>query len=392
MSNSFKFSSTVIGISIAFATILTGCSSSTENNISSVISDSYDISNQNSETSVVQSSTEISQDTSQTVAVKAESEYSKYVTIGKYKGLNYTPYNTDVSDDDIQNKINSIILENADLVEIKSHSVSKGDIVTVDYEIFSDNKLLESYSKKNYSFVIGKDNFLYDGADKSVIGKEKGDKFTFELSVPENSELSDIAGKKITVNMKIDKILHQKIDEFDDEFTEKYTDGEYTSAEKYKEYLKKQLKEEFQQYAEKKKYSDIWQQVVDNCTIKGYDTEYYNSYYKQLQETTTYLADNYDMGYDEFIDKYYGTDLETYTKKNIAEEYIVNTIAFNENITVNGEEYEKFLQSYAKIHSYSSVDDMMKVYSDDILKYYCLREYVIKYIGSTAIANKTNDS
>lgn len=392
MNNLLKNSHSFICVSMAFATILTGCSSSTENNRSSVNSDSYNISNQNSETSVVQSSTEISQDTSQTLAVKAESEYSKYVTIGKYKGLNYTPYNTDVTDDDIQNKINSILLENADLVEITSHSVSKGDIVTVDYEIFSDNKLLEAYSKKNYSFVIGKNNFLYYGADNSVIGKEKGDKFTFELSVPENSELSDIAGKEITVNMKIDKILHQETDEFDNEFTEKYTHGEYTSAEKYKEYLKKQLKEEFEQYAEKKKYSDIWQQVVDNCTIKGYDAEYYNSYYKQLQETTTYLADNYDMGYDEFIDKYYGTDLETYAKKNIAEEYIVNTIAFNESITVNGEEYEKFLQLYAKSHSYSSVDDMKKVYSDDILKYYCLREYVIKYIGSTAIANKANDS
>lgn len=385
MRNLFKFSNAVIGVSVVTAVIFAGCTSSTDNNVSISDTDSK-ISTESSETSV-ELSQESSSNTSNAVAIKAETAYDNYITLGQYKELHYTPYNTVVSDDDVQNKINSILLENANLQEITERGVKNGDIVTVDYEIYSNNELLNSYTKKNFSFVVGKDNFLYEGADQSIIDKVKGDEFTFELSVPQDLESSDIAGKEISVNMTIDKILCQQADSFDDEFVEEYTDGEYTSAKKYKEYIKSQLKDEFEQYAEQKKYTDIWTQVVNNCEIKGYDEEYYNSYYKELEETTTYLADNYDMGYDEFIDMYYGTDLETYAKTNIAEEYIVNTIAFNDNITVSEEEYNNFLQTYAKSHSYSSVEDMMQTYSDDILKYYCLREYVIKYVSSTAIAD-----
>lgn len=389
MNDLLKISSTVISVSILFAFLLTGCSSSADNNVSNSDTSNDISTEESSEISVLQSPQESSSANPQAVAIRAEKEYSEYVTIGEYKGLHYTPYDTVVYDDDIQNRINSIVNENIGFIEVTSRSVSEGDIVTVDYKIYQDNQQIDSYSKENYSFVVGEDGFLYEGADNSVIGKEKGDEFTFELSVPADSQLSDIAGKNISVYMTIDKVLCQGTDTFDDDFVEEYTDGEYTSVEEYKEYLKTKLKEEFEQYAEQKKYSDVWQQVVDNCTVKKYDQEYYNSYYKQLQEATTYLADNYDMGYDEFIEQYYKTDLETYAKTNIAEEYIVNTIAFNDNITVNEEQYQSFLKSYAESHSYSSVDDMMEIYSDDILQYYCLREYVIRYICDMAIADET---
>ncbi|MCD8026246.1 MAG: FKBP-type peptidyl-prolyl cis-trans isomerase [Clostridiales bacterium] len=365
--NTLKSYKYVLLLLLSALTLLSGCSVSTDNNSDTTEDEAASVAD---------------------VVISSDNAYEEYITLGQYKGIHYTPYDTEVHDSDLQSKIDSILLEDAEVIEITSRGAETDDVVTADCEVSFEGELIEDLSQTDYSFTLGSDDFLFEGADEAVIGKEKDEEFTFSVTVPEDcSELSDYSGKTLTVKMKIDKIIQQETYEFNDEFVEEYTDGEYTSAQKYKTYLAQELKSEYEAYAEQKMRSDIWDSVKENCTVKGYDEEYYNSYYEQLEETTAYLADMYDLGYEEFIDLYYGTDLETYAKDNIIEEYIVYAVANKENITVTDEEYNEFLESYASSQSYDSVENLTSDFTDDILQYYSLRECVTQFLCDNAVAD-----
>ena len=56
------------------------------------------------------------------------------VTLGQYKGVEYTPLSTEVTDEAIQKEIDSFVSSKAEKVEITGRSdVQDGDIANIDY-------------------------------------------------------------------------------------------------------------------------------------------------------------------------------------------------------------------------------------------------------------------
>ena len=56
------------------------------------------------------------------------------VTLGQYKGIEYIPLSTEVSDADVQKQLDSFVSSKAEIVEITGRTdVQDGDIANIDY-------------------------------------------------------------------------------------------------------------------------------------------------------------------------------------------------------------------------------------------------------------------
>ena len=85
--------------------------------------------------------------------------YSKYVTLGDYKGIEYTKTVAEVTEDDIQSQLDSFVEGLSKTNEVTDRAVKDGDIVNIDYVGTKDGEEFEGGSSEGYDLTIGSNSF-----------------------------------------------------------------------------------------------------------------------------------------------------------------------------------------------------------------------------------------
>ncbi|MBO5227578.1 MAG: FKBP-type peptidyl-prolyl cis-trans isomerase, partial [Lachnospiraceae bacterium] len=104
-------------------------------------------------------------------------DYSKYVTVGEYKGIEVTDIDTSVSDDELNAKIATMFRE----------VVEKGDVVNLDFDGYINGETFEggSTDEDGYDLEIGSGAFI-DGFEDGLIGVKVGEEVSLDLKFPED--------------------------------------------------------------------------------------------------------------------------------------------------------------------------------------------------------------
>jgi trigger factor len=89
--------------------------------------------------------------------------------------------------------------------------------VEVDFEIFSEGKIIEGGKSENHPLVIG-DNKFIPGFEDHIVDMKAGDKKTFTLQVPKDYSQKEISGKEIKIDLSLKKVEELKTPEVNDEF------------------------------------------------------------------------------------------------------------------------------------------------------------------------------
>ena len=86
--------------------------------------------------------------------------YDKYVTIGKYKGLDYTKPKVIATKKEVKAEIQNFIKSKSTTKEVKGGTVKKGDTVSISYEGRINGKTFEGGSAKNTNITIGQTSMI----------------------------------------------------------------------------------------------------------------------------------------------------------------------------------------------------------------------------------------
>ena len=86
--------------------------------------------------------------------------YSKYVTLGDYKGIEYTKTVAEATEDDIQSKLDSFVDGLAETNEVTDRAVEDGDIVNIDYVGTMDGEEFDGGSATGQDLTIGSNSFI----------------------------------------------------------------------------------------------------------------------------------------------------------------------------------------------------------------------------------------
>lgn len=147
------------------------------------------------------------------VAVRPE------VTLGDLEGLEIEIPQLQVSDKDLDARLEEMRARYAELEEKEDASAEMGDTVTIDFEGFMDDIAFEGGKGEDYPLELGSGSFI-PGFEEQLVGLKKDDARDIDLMFPEGYHAEDLAGKPVVFKVLVKKVEGKKLRELNDDFAQ----------------------------------------------------------------------------------------------------------------------------------------------------------------------------
>ena len=144
-----------------------------------------------------------------TVAVYPE------VTLGQYKGLEAPKAEVNVTDEDVENRLNEMADRNSRLVSVE-REIQKGDTADIDFEGFDNGVPFEGGKGDNFDLKLGSGQFV-PGFEEQIVGMSAGEEKDIDITFPENYT-PELAGKPVVFHVKVNEVKVKEVPAMDDEF------------------------------------------------------------------------------------------------------------------------------------------------------------------------------
>ncbi|WP_207695508.1 trigger factor [Enterococcus sp. DIV0212c] len=319
--------------------------------------------------------------------VTAEVTVKPEVKLGDYKDLTVEKQDREVTDEDVDARIQRELESQAELVIKEDEAAVDGDTVVIDFEGFKDGEAFEGGKGENYSLELGSNSFI-PGFEEQLVGKKAGEEVEVKVTFPEDYQAEDLAGKEAVFQVKVHEVKAKELPTLDDEFA-KDVDDSVESLDELKEKYRKELTESKEAAATEAKDEAAIRQAVDNAEIvelphvmvhdevhRSMD-EFLNNMQRQgiapdmyYQLTGTTEAD---------LHKQFEAEAEVRTKTNL----VIEAIAKAENIEVSQEDMDKEINELAEQYN-MPIDQVKKVLTEDMLKHDIRMKRAVEVITETA--------
>lgn len=182
------------------------------------------------------------------------------VTLGQYKGLEAERKDESVSDEDIDNELNSVRKRNARMIDIDDRAAEMGDTVDIDFDGYLDGERFDGGKAEGYSLELGSNSFV-PGFEDQIVGMKIGEEKDIDITFPENYT-PELAGKAVVFKIKLNGITTSELPELDDEFAKDVS--EFDTLDEYKGSLRENLEKRKKDEAENDFRANVLKQAVNN--------------------------------------------------------------------------------------------------------------------------------
>ncbi|QFF99593.1 trigger factor [Psychrobacillus glaciei] len=186
------------------------------------------------------------------------------VTLGDYKGLEVTKLETEVTDAEIEEQLQSQQVRLAELA-IKEDAIVEGDTAVIDFEGFVGDEAFEGGTGTDYSLEIGSNTFI-PGFEEQLIGSKNGEEKDVTVTFPEEYHAAELAGKEAVFKVTVKEVKGKELPELNDDFA-KEVDAEVEGIDGLRAKLKEVTAEEKKQLAEQTLRDDLVEAAAENVTV-----------------------------------------------------------------------------------------------------------------------------
>lgn len=306
------------------------------------------------------------------------------VEVTAYKELKATKKKVDVTDEEVEARIQELVERNARMVTVEDRAVQDGDIAVIDFEGFLDGVAFDGGKGENYELTIGSGSFV-PGFEEQIIGHNTNDEFDIDITFPEDYH-EGLAGKAVVFKIKLHEIKVKELPEVDDEFAQDAADYDTVDA------MKKGLAAEIKARKEEENAREIEAQLLDKLSenVKGEIPEimYENEIDAQIRDLD-YRFSMQGMSFATYL-QYTGMTMETYREqmkesamKNVKIRLALEKIAAVEALDATEEEIEAEYAKFAAQY-HMEVEKIKEVVPVDGLKADMLKEKAIKFVIDNA--------
>ena len=170
------------------------------------------------------------------------------IEIKDYKGIEVEKLSTEVTEEMIDEEINSVRERNSRMVTVEDRAAQNGDTVVIDFEGFCDGEAFDGGKAEEYNLELGSGNFI-PGFEEQIVGHNTGDEFTIDVKFPEEYQAENLKGKDAQFKIKLHEIKVKELPEVDDDFVKDVSEKD-TVAE-YREELKKTVAKRLESASER---------------------------------------------------------------------------------------------------------------------------------------------
>ena len=314
-----------------------------------------------------------------TVAVYPE------VTLGQYKGLEAPKAEVNVTDEDVENRLNEMADRNSRLVSVE-REIQKGDTADIDFEGFDNGVPFDGGKGENFDLEIGSGSFV-PGFEDQLVGMKAGEEKDIDITFPENYT-PELAGKPVVFHVKVNEVKHKEVPAIDDEFAKDVS--EFDTLEELKADTRKQLTNDREAAAQRAFEDALMQKVADGIQADIPD-EMVDVQAQQMMENFQQQLAAQGIPFDQYL-KMTNTTEADFTKQaygpaeqQVKMDLAVRAIIDAEKLDATDDEVEAEMMNVADKYG-MDLDTVKKYLRPEDVKEQVIREKVIKVVADSAVA------
>ena len=286
----------------------------------------------------------------QDVVYKAAVTPKPEVELGEYKGIQIEKFSTEVSDEDVQQQLVSMLDRQADMVEAEEGAaVENGNLITLDFKGTVDGVAFQGGESKDYPLEVGSNSFI-PGFEEQLVGMKVGEEKDVNVTFPEEYHSEELKGKAAVFACKVNSIKKKVLPALDDEFAKKAST--FQTLDELKADLRQKLEKSAASRAESNKREAALAKVCENAKVDIPAVMIENRVESMIQQMALNL-ESQGMKLEQYL-QYAGMDItklrENYkasAENNVKLDLVLEAVAKAEGVKVEAEDLDKEIEAMA---------------------------------------------
>lgn len=326
----------------------------------------------------------LSQDSKNPLSFSFDYDPADYLQMdGNYQSITLLKEDLNVTEEDIQSEVDSLLLEHAKLEEVTDREALDGDTLEIDFTGTLDGETI--YDEKNYQMELGSSGMV-SGFEEGLEGSKAGDKITLDLKYPEDYGDDLLNGKTVHFEITVHHVYLSVVPDYTDQFVAEYTN--YDTVDAYEAFLNNRLKQ-----IKKEDAVAVWMDEhtkMDSCpdALKEKYGQRMLDYFALVAETD-YQTDlkgllkqmNYASEKEFLEDK----DNEEAILENIRRDLSYDYIVVKEKISSTVGEYLAFMEEYAETIGYQDADKLLDYFEEDEIRQLYIKKLATDWMLEHAV-------
>ena len=320
-----------------------------------------------------------------TVESTEEVDLGEITKLGTYKGVEVTKMSTEVTDEELDARIQTILDMNPEYVEITDRPAQEGDVVNIDFVGMKDGEAFEGGTAEGYDLELGSGVFI-DGFEDGLIGASKGAELSLNLTFPEDYASADLAGQAVVFDVTVNSIEEKRDAVLDENFVQRMSD--FTTVEEFRDDTRADMEAEKVQQADTQLQNDALMAALENSEFEINPDAVEQQFQAQYSYYET-MVQGYGMTMEDYVGMM-GLELEEFETemRNIAEDVIkqnlfMNAVAEAEKMEVADEDRQYVADLYG-----TDVETMESMYGQEALDEMAMQYKVANFIRDNAVVTE----
>ena len=291
------------------------------------------------------------------------------VELGEYKNLGLEKDSVEVTDADVEERLDSLLSRQAEW-QIKEGESKKGDIVVIDFKGFIGDEAFEGGEAKGYELELGSGSFI-PGFEEQLEGKVAPVDTEVNVTFPENYQVADLAGKDARFEVTVHDVKEKVLPELTDEFVKEFSKEAASTVAEYKEKLKEEIKLEKENLAEKSYSDKVISTAVENAKLSVPEKlveQEVNSMFEQFTGNLSRQGLSFDL-YEQFTGKGEAdlkAEMKSDAENKIKTSFVLGEIAEVEKVEVTEADIDAEVKELATMYNMTEEGIKQRISVEDL--------------------------
>ena len=291
------------------------------------------------------------------------------VELGEYKNLGLEKDSVEVTDADVEERLDSLLSRQAEW-QIKEGESKKGDIVVIDFKGFIGDEAFDGGEAKGYELELGSGSFI-PGFEEQLEGKVAPVDTEVNVTFPENYQVADLAGKAARFEVTIHDVKEKVLPELTDEFVKEFSKEAASTVAEYKEKLKEEIKLEKENLAEKSYSDKVISTAVENAKVSVPEKlveQEVNSMFEQFTGNLSRQGLSFDL-YEQFTGKGEAdlkAEMKSDAENKIKTSFVLGEIAEVEKVEVTDADIDAEVKELATMYNMTEEGIKQRISVEDL--------------------------
>ena len=258
-----------------------------------------------------------------------------------YSAISLNRYIAKIEDQDINSMLEKVAEQRKNFESLQEDRPSKeGDALIIDFKGFINGEAFEGGEAKDFQLELGSGAFI-PGFEDQLIGKNKGDEVSVNITFPEDYQKVELAGKETVFEVIVKDVKEAKEAEIDDKFAQEIG---FENLVAMKEAVSQQLESDAGEMTRVMLKKDFFDYIDEN-----YDVDLPEKMIEQeLNSIIQQVKSSQDPEYKDKSDDEIKEEFDDLAKRRVKLGIIISELGARSGIKIQGEDVNKAIVEEAK--------------------------------------------